>query len=236
LCTHATLHCFKCLWFNLNSNSLSLNLILICLREFEKKKEIPFSAQDLSPALFPFFFPAGPISPPAGLAFLLPAQSASPPHSHLQVGPTCRDLLQPPAHACAAARGPAPSYAAARGPPNKLGPHAENLRSPRRTRTKPVSPLLRAGLGSEPESCGRTPRRPAATRTPRRLLSALYKCRGSLCTPPGTLPSLSRLHHPCSQTLAQAAAIGARRARSGRVPPLRHPNLAKSHHRNCASW
>ena len=43
-----------------------------------EKKEIMFSAQDLSPALFPFFFPAGPISPPAGPAFLLPAQSSRP--------------------------------------------------------------------------------------------------------------------------------------------------------------
>ena len=207
---------------------------------FKKKKTSHFPLTHFQPSPFhlslSFSSPTAQTPPPAGPASLLPAQSASSSLSHLQVGPTCRDLLQPPAHACAAARGPAPSYAAARGPPNKLGPHAENLRSPRRTRTKPVSPLLRAGLGSEPESCGRTPRRPAATRTPRRLLSALYKCRGSLCTPPGTLPSLSRLHHPCSQTLAQAAAIGARRARSGRVPPLRHSNLAKSRHRSSASW
>ena len=204
----------------------------------EKKKETSFQPSNrLSPS--PRAAHVGPASAPPLLTQPSPsarASSTTAPSSHRQVGPTCRDLLQPPAHACHAARGPAPSYAAARGPPNKLGPHAENLRSPRRTRTKPVSPLLRAGLGSEPESCGRTPRRPAATRTPRRLLSALYKCRGSLCTPPGTLPSLSRLHHPCSQTLAQAAAIGARRARSGRVPPLRHSNLAKSRHRNCASW
>ena len=169
------LHCFNVVvQFEFEFFKFEFKMNLFESLAKERKKKASFGPKRLSrPSPFPFFFPAGPISPPAGPAFLLPAQSASSSLSHLQVGPTCRDLLQPPAHACAAARGPAPSYAAARGPPNKLGPHAENLRSPRRTRTKPVSPLLRAGLGSEPESCGRTPRRPAATRTSRPTSSAL---------------------------------------------------------------
>jgi hypothetical protein len=134
-------------------------------RKAKKTSHFPLTRFQPSPIHLSLSFssPTAQTPPPAGPASLLPAQSASSSLSHLQVGPTCRDLLQPPAHACVAARGPAPSSVATRGPPSKLGPHAENLRCPRRTRTKPVSPpfCARAGLGLKPSpGTVRLPARP----------------------------------------------------------------------------
>ena len=127
LCTHATLHCFKCLWFNLNSNSLSLNLIWICLSEFGKKKN-PFLAQDLSPAQLPFslfsflfFFllprPRKPTPPPISSSRPSPPPRVSLPRP-LPCGPRPSD---PP---LSRARPGLQSLATHRASPRR-GPHAK---------------------------------------------------------------------------------------------------------------
>ena len=73
------------------------------------------------------------------------------------------------------------------------------------------------------ESSRRTPR--GLARTPRRLLSALYKCRGPPLYPPGNLPSLSRRLYSRNRSSRAAivAELGAHRRTA--VPSL--PRLQK---------
>ena len=145
-----------------------------------EKKEIPFSAQDLSPALFPFFFPAGPISPPAGPAFLLPAQFSRPsclprPAPSFPLS-SHADRAAPPvgvlfflARAPRRCLWPRSSPAAAGGPlrpskPSRRGPPTTAAPRPRRIRLRPCT---RVWLELEPELDEGTPPQVSWTRTSR---------------------------------------------------------------------
>ena len=71
------------------------------------------------------------------------------------------------------------------------------------------------------------PRLPSLARTPRQPQPPLFKRRDLPWNPIDQKPPPLARANPNRHC---------RRARSGRVPPLRHSNLAKSRHRSSASW